>query len=511
MKKLLAILLTLAMLVPMGGVAEETAPQATLTTITFRDFNGRALVAEMEEAEENAYRDLLDALRLEVYRQGFTSWELFLNDQSMVDYGVQSRGADVYISSDVLGGTVYLNLDEDMRHIAEILHQWNASQSIYADAGAELSAKEVSESIAQEYENVGALLAKITKNPLITGEMQSEDIANGLLETDWQQAATRVNKILKVTRVESVSNPPAGCESAKNILYFPLSNEQLMEVLCILLDTVEETPAVKAYVDLLNTYRQLVAFAQDQPVEDTDLQTWLRQQTLLVEDAQVAQYVDSSMRLLRVVVSYKVAPTHTPTLAQDTLLNAAITVTFHPAGDDVRLDWRQETAGKGTNGQLKMEDDGGIAVLITSDDGEQKLYRCTISSLTNEANLLLEMHRTVDGEEKGLSWSASIAPQWVDGEVQQDVAVRLLWQGEHFLTIAAETRPCESRPLLSDGDVLDLGEISSARFNAYMLTLATSISQILPRILMNLPNSVRQLMDGTTTLPSSTIILDNAN
>ena len=66
-------------------------------------------------------------------------------------------------------------------------------------------------------------------------------------------------------------------------------------------------------------------------------------------------------------------------------------------------------------------------------------------------------------------------------------------------------------PLLSDGDVLDLGEISSARFNAYMLTLATSISQILPRILMNLPNSVRQLMDGTTTLPSSTIILDNAD
>ena len=466
MKKLLAILLTLAMLVPLGGVAEETAPQATLTTITFRDFNGRALMAEMEEAAETAYRDLLDALRLEVYRQGFTSCELFLNDQSIVDYGVQTRGADVYISGDVLGGTLHLNLEEDMRHIAEILHQWNASQSIYADAGAELSAKEVSESIAQEYENVGALLAKITKNPLITGEMQPEDVANGLFETDWQQAATRLNKILKVTRVESVSNPPEGCESAKNILYFPLSNEQLMEVLCILLDTVEETPAVKAYVDLLNTYRQLVAFAQDQPVEDTDLQTWLRQQTLL---------------------------------------NAAITVNFHPTGDDVRLDWRQETAGKGTNGQLKMEDNGGIAVLITSDDGEQKLYRCTISSLTNEENLLLEMHRTVDGEEKGISWSASMDTQQVDGEVHQNVDVQLLWQGEHFLTIAAETRPCESRPLLSDGDVLDLGEISSVRFKAYMTGVMFTAGQILPRFMMNLPDSTRQF---TTSV--SQLIRDNA-
>ena len=107
MKKLLAILLTLALMLPLCGLAEENAPQATLTTITFRDFNGRALMAEMEEAAETAYRDLLDALRVEVYRQGFTSCELFLNDQSIVDYGVQTRGADVYISGDVLGGTAY--------------------------------------------------------------------------------------------------------------------------------------------------------------------------------------------------------------------------------------------------------------------------------------------------------------------------------------------------------------------------------------------------------------------
>ena len=368
MKKLLAILLTLALLLPLYGLAEETVPQATLTTITFRNFNGRALMAEMEEAAETAYRDLLDALRVEVYRQGFTSCELFLNDQSIVDYGVQTRGADVYISGDVLGGTVYLNLDEDMRHIAEILHQWNASQSIYADAGTELSAKEVSESIAQEYENVGALLAKITKNPLITGEMQPKDVANGLFEADWQQAATRLNKILKVTRVESVSNPPEGCESAKNILYFPLSNEQLVEVLCILLDTVEETPAVKAYVDLLNTYRQLVAFAQDQPVEDTDLQTWLRQQTLLVEDAQVAQYVDASMRLLRVVISYKVAPTHTPTLAQDTLLQSEV---FGPLSLLVEVDdvAQLQAVVKALQGQLTATlhaeaDDGPLAASL---------------------------------------------------------------------------------------------------------------------------------------------------
>ena len=162
MKKLLAMLLTLAMLLPMCSLAEDTAPQATLTTITFHDFNGRALAAEMEEEAEIAYRDLLEALRVEVYRQGFGSvaWELFLNGQSMVDYDLQTSGADVYISSDVLGDTLYLNLDEDMRHIAEILHQWNVSQSVYTADGVELPVEEVSESITQKYEQVGALLAR---------------------------------------------------------------------------------------------------------------------------------------------------------------------------------------------------------------------------------------------------------------------------------------------------------------------------------------------------------------
>ena len=507
MKKLLAILLTLTMLLPMCSLAENDARQATLTTITFRDFNGRALWAEMEESSETAYRDLLDALRVEVYRQGFAygAWELFLNDQSMVDYAMQFSGADAYISSDVLGGTMYLNLDEDMRHIAEILHQWNASQSVYTDAGVELSTEEISEAIAQKYEHVGALLAKITKNPLITGEMQLADAANGLFETDWTWANQRIHQLIKGVRVGNVTNPPEGCESATNVFYFTLSNEQLLEELCILLDTAEETPAVKAYVDLLNTYRQLAAFAQNQPIEDTDLQTWLRQQTLLLEDAQVAQYAKvttTSSQVLQEVISYKVAPT----LAPDTLLDATLTITYHSLGDDVLLDWRQETAGKGTNGQLKIDDDGGIVVLITSDDGEQKLYRCTISSLTNEATVLLEMHRTVDGEEKGLSWSTSIDAKLVDGELQQDTTVRLLWQGEHFLTIAAETRPCESRPLLSDGDVLDLGEISNARFKAYMTGVMFTAGQILPRIMMNMPDSTRQLITSVSRL-----ILDDSH
>ena len=130
MKKLLAILLTLAMLVPMCGFAEESAPGATRTVIFLKDFNAKVLGADIDEAEEKAVNDFLDALRVIVYQQGTTSaaYEVTLNDQPIVDYAVQFSGADVYVSSDLLGETLYLNLDEDMQHFGELVYRQQLSQ-----------------------------------------------------------------------------------------------------------------------------------------------------------------------------------------------------------------------------------------------------------------------------------------------------------------------------------------------------------------------------------------------
>ena len=68
MKKLLAILLTLAMLVPMGGVAEETAPGATKTTIRVTTADARALSGmDLNANVLTAIQDALDALSIELY------------------------------------------------------------------------------------------------------------------------------------------------------------------------------------------------------------------------------------------------------------------------------------------------------------------------------------------------------------------------------------------------------------------------------------------------------------
>lgn len=68
MKKLLAILLTLAMLVPMGGVAEETAPGATKTTIRVTTADARALSGmDLNANVLTAIQDALDVLSIELY------------------------------------------------------------------------------------------------------------------------------------------------------------------------------------------------------------------------------------------------------------------------------------------------------------------------------------------------------------------------------------------------------------------------------------------------------------
>jgi len=72
------------MLLPLSGLAEETAPGATLTTITFHDY---ALLGDLANDELNAAaKDLLDALTLLVYQSP---------DGRMVSYDAQLGGQSV--------------------------------------------------------------------------------------------------------------------------------------------------------------------------------------------------------------------------------------------------------------------------------------------------------------------------------------------------------------------------------------------------------------------------------
>ncbi len=523
MKKLLAILLTLAMLVPMGGVAEETAPGATRTVIFLKDFNAKVLGADIDEAEEKAVNDFLDALRVIVYQQGTTSaaYEVTLNDQPIVDYAVQFSGADVYVSSDLLGETLYLNLDEDMQHFGELVYRQQLCQR-------GLTAEVINETVSSGYYaeqiaqlgQMGALTAKLLKNPLFTENVQAEEVLNSLAAIDFTEMQRRLAEYQPSMTIDPVTEQLEGCDPAIQVCTFTLTNEQLVNRLAILLETAMQVPVVQNFADLAADYDNLMQFMSQTTTEEyvpqeIDWAAQVRQQTILYSDAQVTLYTDAQGQLVKLIVNYSALPDWAERMSEvepteGILKPVTFTLNRNTLADGLQYDWKLEKEENSTTGRLTIGEKNAELVLMP-DDQTQTTISLTVEPNRRGGKVDVEVRTTseANGTDSGIQFGVFTSGS--SRSVYRESRIRLLSGGEVGLTIYTTTFSCEPRPLLSDGDVLDLGEISSARFNAYMLTLATSISQILPRILMNLPNSVRQLMDGTTTLPSSTIILDNAD
>lgn len=524
MKKLLAILLTLAMLVPMCGFAEESAPGATRTVIFLKDFNAKVLGADIDEAEEKAVNDFLDALRVIVYQQGTTSaaYEVTLNDQPIVDYAVQFSGADVYVSSDLLGETLYLNLDEDMQHFGELVYRQQLSQrGLTAEVINEtVSSGYYAEQIAQVGQ-MGAMTAKVLKNPLFTENVQAEEVLNSLVAIDFTEMQRRLAEYQPSMTIDPVTEQLEGCDPGDTGVYVHADERTAGQSAGDSAGNGDaQVPVVQNFADLAADYDNLMQFMSQTTTEEyvpqeIDWAAQVRQQTMLYSDAQVTLYTDAQGQLVKLIVNYSALPDWAERMSEvepteGILKPVTFTLNRNTLADGLQYDWTLEKEENSTTGRLTIGEKNAELVLMP-DDQTQTTISLTVEPNRRGGRVDVEVRTTseANGTDSGIQFGVFTSGS--SSSVYRESRIRLLSGGEVGLTIYTTTFSCKPRPLLSDGDVLDLGEISSARFNAYMLTLATSISQILPRILMNLPNSVRQLMDGTTTLPSSTIILDNAD
>ena len=138
------------------------------------------------------------------------------------------------------------------------------------------------------------------------------------------------------------------------------------------------------------------------------------------------------------------------------------------------------------------------------DDQTQTTISLTVEPNRRGGKVDVEVRTTseANGTDSGIQFGVFTSGS--SSSVYRESRIRLLSGGEVGLTIYTTTFSCKPRPLLSDGDVLDLGEISSARFKAYMTGVMFTAGQILPRFMMNLPDSTRQF---TTSV--SQLILDD--
>ena len=240
MKKLLAILLTLAMLVPMGGVAEETAPGATKTTIRVTTADARALSGmDLNANVLTAIQDALDVLSIELYAaddasmmrltlqkndvlaQGsmgkMSGFQMTLHDVPVLGAALEMNGDDLYIGTSVSGNTVYLNVAEDLpRAITAFCQLMNV------DLG-ELPVAAANQSMQQGYRRMQHLLPALAQTP----PELLESIGSSI---DWTRMVARINESLPETARETVTNQPDDCDPAVTVLSFALTKEQLIAI-----------------------------------------------------------------------------------------------------------------------------------------------------------------------------------------------------------------------------------------------------------------------------------------
>ena len=332
---------------------------------------------------------------------------------------------------------------------------------------------------------MGAMTAKVLKNPLFTENVQAEEVLNSLVAIDFTEMQRRLAEYQPSMTIDPVTEQLEGCDPVIQVCTFTLTNEQLVNRLAILLETAMQVPVVQNFADLAADYDNLMQFMSQTTTEEyvpqeIDWAAQVRQQTMLYSDAQVTLYTDAQGQLVKLIVNYSALPDWAERMSEvepteGILKPVTFTLNRNTLADGLQYDWTLEKEENSTTGRLTIGEKNAELVLMP-DDQTQTTISLTVEPNRRGGRVDVEVRTTseANGTDSGIQFGVFTSGS--SSSVYRESRIRLLSGGEVGLTIYTTTFSCKPRPLLSDGDVLDLGEISSARFNAYMLTFSTSVA-----------------------------------
>lgn len=216
---------------PMGEAALAAGRRVT-STMKITEFSGVAL----DTADETkAMTDLLNAMSLVTAEQGDEAdVTLRLNGEAVLDLGVALSGKDAYISSDLLGGTIVVNVDE-----AEGLFSRVLDMLVRMGAMTQSEANTMRSQIMMMKEIFAEAQAA-------SGE--SIDLQAELNKLDYT-ALEKINVLAESKMV--VLNElvvPRMCDAAATGVQAKFSNEDMVEVMLCLCQFVLDNPSLKNYL-----------------------------------------------------------------------------------------------------------------------------------------------------------------------------------------------------------------------------------------------------------------------
>ena len=479
MKKLLSMLLVLLMLVlPASSLAESDVwadAACTETTVTLHDLNADLLTMfGLDDEIITAVKDTLDSLAITSYKQAQQcGFAVTLGTTTALSCEYQSTDTSVvYLASNLLDGTVSLDLEKDLENVTEMLIRAVCKMQGMSD-------EEIESGLAEIKEELQSLTSAYTSAPVADFNAIISDLTNA----DWEETGTIIDEILESGEVTEVTEQPADCDPVKQMITLNITKEQLTNLLQAIMNELKAMPSLKSYIDETNAY--LTAIDEDATL-DSEL-------TVNADSVQVVAYLDDNTAVAKVHVEAVIAEEDIDPL----------TITFDvnrlTGDEDVKYSLIAETADVErvtaeytyTVGRLEMT----TLLEIIEDGTYESTMRCDFSKTANTLNVLWTVYS--DGSEIPFGFTASTTEAFSGAKAVKTTDIVLQFMGMDALTITAETATCDAHTLLSDGDVTDLGAMDSTAFETWFSGIVTKVSNMPMRWVLALPDSALSLLMGT--------------
>lgn len=271
MKKLLSLLLVVLLLaMPLSGLAETgiiggadgaTAIFTTADTLTLSDlglmknvtFNftkawkaaldaGRRAQTTItlsdwpsgitgEAQVDQIINDVLNALKIDFYQQGDEGvFALNLSGNDVLTMGGAMLGDDIYLNSNLLGGTIVFTLDEIEPIVSRLLDMFVVAEMIPAE-----DAEEIKAQLPQIMEMVKAELEAASANPL-----EGIDLENLNLNALVEAFAPLANNVT----VGEVTMQPRNCDPATSMATLTVTPDEFKAMVKAVMQFLKDNPSI---------------------------------------------------------------------------------------------------------------------------------------------------------------------------------------------------------------------------------------------------------------------------
>ncbi len=479
MKKLLSMLLVLMMLIlPAASLAEGDAwadAARIETTVTLHDLNtNMLLMLGLSDDIATAVKDTLDSLLITTYQQAQQyGYNVALGKTTLLSTDCQTTDTSVvYLASNLLGGTVSLDLEKDLEKVTEMLIRAVCKMQGMSD-------EEIETGLANIKEELQSLTSSFASAPAADFNAIISDIMNA----DWEETGAIIDEILESCEFAEVTEQPDGCDPVKQMITLTITKEQLTNLLQATMNELKEMPSLKAYIAETNAYLTTI---DKNATLDSNL-------TVNADSMQVVLYLDDNASIAKahadMVITEEDNDTEKLTFDFSRLTSDDATkytvVTVVDEEERVTVETTLKADSLEVTTLIEEEEDGAY----------ESLLRLDLSWMADSMNALLTVYS--GGSEVTFGLAITTEEAISDAKATKTTNIALQFAGMDVLTITAETVTCDAQAPLSDGDVTDLGAMDDTAFETWLSGVMTNVNNMPMRWMLALPDSALTLLMGT--------------